>query len=223
MTGPADLLTSHRCLLLDFDGPICSVFSGITSREAVDYLGKQLDTPLPSAISETTDPFDVLGFAEKLGPSTAARIERAFARVEREAMAVSHPTPGAAELIRRASHRGYTVAVVSNNSASAIAAYLDDRDLHRDISGIFARTSADLTALKPSAYLLNLAMRTLSTTAEHTVFVGDSTTDIQAARAARVSSIAFANRPEKIDRLAAHGPDAVITRLADLTDALSTE
>ncbi|AHH17664.1 hydrolase [Nocardia nova SH22a] len=220
MSTLTDLLTARTCLLLDFDGPICAVFSGLTSRDAVEHLGSQLDTPLPPVISETTDPFDVLEYARGLGPATATRIERAFTRIELEAVAQSSQTPDGAELIRYASRRGYSVAVVSNNSAESISAYLDRYNLRDDIAGIFARTPANLDKFKPGPYLLDLAMQALGTNVKQTVFVGDSTTDIQAAHAAQVTSIAFANRPEKVDRFADYGPGAVITHLTDLMDAL---
>ena len=47
--------------------------------------------------------------------------------------------------------------------------------------------------------------------------IGDSPSDIQAARQAAAAAIAFANKPTKRDRLAALHPDATVDRMADLT------
>ena len=47
--------------------------------------------------------------------------------------------------------------------------------------------------------------------------VGDSASDIEAARAARVAIIAFANKPAKRKFLAALNPDAIIDQMMDLT------
>jgi phosphoglycolate phosphatase-like HAD superfamily hydrolase len=47
-------------------------------------------------------------------------------------------------------------------------------------------------------------------------FVGDSTTDIEAARLVGVPSIGYANRPGKHALLAEAGADTVVSSLADL-------
>ncbi|MBV7702843.1 HAD-IA family hydrolase [Nocardia nova] len=223
MNRVADLVASRRALLLDFDGPICAVFSDLTNREAARRLAHQLDSPVPTAIAETVDPFDVLQFAATLGTPTADKIERAFRRIEVEAVATSRPTPDSETVIRHASKQRRAVAIVSNNSADAIAAYLAHHELSNDVSSIFARTSADVSKLKPNPYLLNQALSTLDLSTHEAVFVGDSVTDIEAARAAHVAPIAFANRAEKIDRFAPYAPDAVITSMAELAEALQSQ
>jgi phosphoglycolate phosphatase len=51
--------------------------------------------------------------------------------------------------------------------------------------------------------------------------VGDSVTDIEAARAAGVRSIGYANKPGKFGQLTAAGADAVVTEMAALAAALT--
>lgn len=46
--------------------------------------------------------------------------------------------------------------------------------------------------------------------------IGDSLSDIQAAKAAGTMSIGYANKPGKHDRMLALNPDAVVDRLEDL-------
>ncbi|MGW3615296.1 HAD family hydrolase, partial [Micromonospora sp. NPDC005163] len=52
------------------------------------------------------------------------------------------------------------------------------------------------------------------------VLVGDSTTDIQAAQAAGVGSIGYANKPGKSEALTQVGADAVIRQMTELSTAL---
>ena len=55
------------------------------------------------------------------------------------------------------------------------------------------------------------------------VLIGDSTTDILAARAAGTAVIAYANKHHKRDSFAAYRPDAIIDSITDLTEALATD
>ncbi|MFI7195816.1 HAD family hydrolase [Nocardia nova] len=220
MSGLSALLNSRRTLLLDFDGPICAVFSGLTNREASEQLLSHLGGPVPDEIAGTADPFDVLRYAVSIGPETGRRIDREFSLIELQAVAIARPTSGAGDAIRSAASSGYSIAIVSNNSVGAISSYLAKHELSQYVSGIFGRTSSDLSKLKPSPYLLNAAISSLSVEPKDAVFVGDSTTDIQAARSAEVACVALANRPEKLDRFAAYSPDAVITHMTALVEAL---
>jgi phosphoglycolate phosphatase len=52
------------------------------------------------------------------------------------------------------------------------------------VSYVSARTSPDPTLLKPHPHLLTTALTTLNVPAAAATFVGDSVTDIEAARAA---------------------------------------
>jgi hypothetical protein len=51
------------------------------------------------------------------------------------------------------------------------------------------------------------------------VLVGDSLGDIEAAKAAGVHSVGYANKPGKADRFVAAGANIVVTRMADLVPA----
>ena len=105
---------------------------------------------------------------------------------------------------------------ISNNSSSAVRAYLDAHDLASQISAIAARTEPDPTILKPSPYLIKEAASTLGASRSTCTVVGDSQTDIQAARAAGALSIGYAKTPADADHLAAAGAGTLIRSLADL-------
>ncbi|WP_280488608.1 HAD family hydrolase [Nocardia farcinica] len=214
-------LAARHCLLLDFDGPVCSVFAGLHDHVAAAELAASLEPPTPPTIRTYTDPFDVLRYTAEHRPTEAAKVEALFTDIEVRAVRCARPTTDAAQTIRTAAERPNSiVAIVSNNSVAAIDAYLTVHELRGCVAGIFARTSPDVSRLKPAPTLLLDALTALDVPASDAVFVGDSVTDVQAGHAAGVPVVAYANRPEKVDRLSAARPATLITTMAQLRDRL---
>jgi phosphoglycolate phosphatase len=223
MTGPvADVLSRSRHVLLDFDGPVCAVFGGVTDRAVAarlrDFL-TDLGFTVPHHVQAARDPFEVLFFASLTGADTAHRTHLEFTRLEVDAVASAPLTPGAAEAIRSLADSGRTVTIVSNNSRDAVCDYLRTHDLTSYITGVCARTTADPTLLKPNTFLLDQAVEHLGAAPGECVMVGDSTADVKAAKSAWVPSIAYANKPGKRERFEALEPDAVITDMGELAAA----
>ncbi|MFI2232274.1 HAD family hydrolase [Nocardia testacea] len=213
-------LFSRRYLLLDFDGPICAVFAGLTDRTAAVELCHSLMAPVPQEVASSKDPFDVLRYAAQVSPAEANIANREFTKIECRAVESARPTHAADQLITEAAGSGHLIAIVSNNSTEAINAYLRMQNLTDFVAGVYARTDGNVSLLKPSPYLLQAAMTSLGSSATECVFVGDSVTDIQAGNAAGVPTIGYANRPEKAERFAPHGPAAIITTMDDALTAL---
>ncbi|MEV0682691.1 HAD hydrolase-like protein [Nocardia sp. NPDC050378] len=220
MTELRALIAARPCLLLDFDGPVCSVFAGLSSRRVAERLGAAMGVPLPAHLGATSDPFDLLDYAAELSDAVAVSTEQELTRLEVEAVAVATPTPHAHNVIRDgAARHGGSVAIVSNNSIAAIDAYLRRHGLRTHVAGIYARSSA-ATALKPNPHLLHAALTGLRTEATAATFTGDSATDLQAANSAAVPAIAYANKPGKVERFAPYAPAATITSMSALLDAV---
>lgn len=213
---PAELVASRKHVLLDFDGPVCAVFGTLTDRVVADRLRALLDVDLPAEIAESDDPFDVLRHAATLGADTAATVEREFRRLEVEAVATAPPTPGAADTIRALVDAGHTVTIVSNNSEQAVRRFLEQRGLAGLVNGVSARTFADPGSLKPNPFLLEQAINSAGLDRGECVMLGDSVSDIEAARSAGTDAIAYANKPSKHLRLQQAHPDAIITHMAQL-------
>jgi phosphoglycolate phosphatase len=215
---PTELLAQAQVLFLDFDGPVCDVFAGIASTVIAEQLRLVLADggriKFPDSIANSDDPFDILRYAVNLGRDEARYVETAFTAHEVEAIASAKPTDGAHDLIRMFHTSGRLVAIVSNNSESSIDAYLDLYGLSGSIDFVSARTGPDVALLKPNVYLLCRAMDALSVRPADCVFVGDSLTDIQAARSAQMRSIGYANKAGKVSRLAR--ADAVAERISSL-------
>ncbi|MFD6068323.1 HAD family hydrolase [Amycolatopsis lurida] len=207
-----ELLREKDHVFLDFDGPVCDVFARLPASEVADRL-KRLIEP---EVLDSADPFDVLRYAASCGPNAAHAVERQLNRFEGEAVALTSPAPGIAEVLRDWRAQGFTVTIVSNNSVDAIRAFLGLHELAEHIRGISARATSDPALLKPQPALLDAAVTALGTSPGQCVMVGDSAADILAARAVGVASIALAKSPAKRRALGALDPDALVTDVADL-------
>ncbi|MPY97741.1 MAG: HAD-IIIA family hydrolase [Actinophytocola sp.] len=211
----AELLASKPNVLLDFDGPVCSVFGGVGADTVARQLRERLGLSERHS-AEVRDPFEILRYAAAEGHREAVDAERELTKLEVHAIASATPTPYSAELLQRLTDRGQRIVIVSNNSASAVRAYLNQHGLTALVNDVSARTDADPTLLKPSSHLLHQAIEQLGTTSERCVMIGDSITDIDAAWASGVAIIAYANKSTKQDQFARHAPSTVVTDLYSL-------
>jgi HAD superfamily hydrolase (TIGR01509 family) len=214
------ILSEAHFLLLDFDGPICSIFAGFPAYAVADQLRHILTegghrNP-PDAVTESKDPFDVLRWASTFGNREAYYVEAALRAHEVEAASTAMPTPGSHEFMRTWIASGRPLAIVSNNSAAAVRTYLEIHGLSDTVAHISARSSADVALLKPAPYLINQAVTTLKADPTKCVLIGDSTTDIEAAQVTQTPTIGYANRSTKVASLAPSKPDAIVTSMRKL-------
>jgi HAD superfamily hydrolase (TIGR01662 family) len=213
------IIARTRYLLLDFDGPICSIYAGLPAPTVADKLRQLLPGDLPDEIASTPDPIEVFTYSATVSDDLAARVEAEMTDLEVAAVPTADPTLYVHQVIASARESGRTVGVVSNNSPRAVNAYLDRHSLSGGIRLVVARTSPNPALLKPSPHLINEAIRGLDADPAATALVGDSFTDIEAAHHAGVASIGYANKPGKRERMAQLAA-AVITSMADLALSL---
>jgi beta-phosphoglucomutase-like phosphatase (HAD superfamily) len=109
---------------------------------------------------------------------------------------------------------------VSNNSGTAVRAYLAAHKLADQITAVVSRDNPDPYLMKPNPYLVRAAVGLLDSTGGECVFVGDSPSDVLAGRLGGVMVIGYANKPGKADALAQAGADAVTARLSEISAAL---
>ena len=215
-----------RHLLLDFDGTVCSIFAGMSADTVAEKLRRRLaagGVAIPSEVRSTSDPLEVFRIVADRGRDVGQRAQRELTLLEAQAVITAQPADGAAELIIAARESGRSVAIVSNNSGQAVATYLNQHRLARYVSAVIGRDDPDPAHMKPSPYRVRQALQMLRATPAECVLVGDQVSDITAAHAADLAAIGYANKPGKDERLAEAGADAVITHLADLTEAITAE
>jgi len=137
------LVDEAEAILLDFDGPVCSIFAGYPApkiaAELVELLQRQ-GVALPQRLSSETDPLEVLRWTGTTGNKAITRaVDDALCAAELRAAESASPTPYSREVIVAAWQAGLPVAVVSNNSAGAVTAYLASHRLAGYVSPMASR------------------------------------------------------------------------------------
>ncbi len=225
MTPDLEQLCRHvRALLLDFDGPICSIFANYpapqVARELLDLLASQGRT-LTKELAEESDPLEVL---RQTGSSTDQEstrlIEDALIAAEVKAASTAEPTPYGREVIVAARQLQMPIAVVSNNSPQAVDAYLREHRLSQHVAKIVGRAYVDPSRMKPNPAPIVDASASLGIVPALCVLVGDSLSDIEGAKAAGARVIGYANKPAKVVAFKEAGADAVVTSMREIAQAL---
>ncbi|MFF2745121.1 HAD family hydrolase [Kitasatospora sp. NPDC058048] len=204
----ADVLWPVKHILLDFDGPVCSVFAGLPAPEVARRLREdRLATgePVLAGAEEESDPLALLRLISEARPDLTESTDAELAALETEAVRVARATPGGESVLQACARSGRLVSVVSNNAGVAIEAYLAERGLSRYVAGVFGRTPGDPSSMKPNPRLLLEAMEAAGTAPGHCIFIGDAARDVEAGEAAGVPMIGYANKPGKDVNLAAAG------------------
>jgi pyrophosphatase PpaX len=113
---------------------------------------------------------------------------------------------------------GLGVALVSNGSRDRINKELDRFRLRRFFDSLeFGVKKAEL---KPSPRMLERTLARLDLKPSNALYVGDSPADIQAAKNAKVPSVALARGPIQAERLGAEKPDYMFSDLDAVTGLL---
>ena len=214
----ARLVASKRTLLLDFDGPICSIFAGYPApliAEELRGIVRDHGLAVSPELAATDDPLAVL---RQLDHTPLTRvIASALQQAETKAADTAVPTPGGHEVIQAAAASGRRVAIVSNNSEEAVRTYLERHALLAHVSVVAARYNGMPPAfMKPHAHLVLRALEDIGSNPADAVLVGDSVSDIEAARDVPVASIGYANESSRVHGLTAAGAQAVVHAMTDL-------
>jgi phosphoglycolate phosphatase len=225
----ADLVARARCLLIDFDGPICAVFAGhpaaTVAQQLRDTVRERFGGELPPGIAAlSSDPLQILGQVDALGDDELTRtVADACRDAETAAVATARATPGAEDLLRAAHHTGRRVAIVSNNASTAVETYLRSHNLTRHIDAVAARFDGmPPRLLKPHPFLIERGLTSVHARPAEALFIGDSITDVEAGQAAGTPTIGYANKPGKHRRLTDAGADTVIDTMQSLAQALQS-
>ncbi|MCF1511239.1 HAD family hydrolase [Streptomyces glomeratus] len=215
-----ELIGPVRCVLFDFDGPVCRLFAGHSAegvaQDLVEWLeGQGLQGLLTEEERVHPDPMAVLHAVNRRRPHSdlVAELEERLTRQELKAVVSAWPTAYADPLIRTWTARGARLAIATNNSARTAVSYLDDRDL----TGCFARNvygrTRDLHHLKPDPHCLNRALSAMGASPPTALMIGDTPSDLQAARQAGVPFLGYAGSSHQEKALREAGAECVLTSL----------
>ncbi|SDM91386.1 haloacid dehalogenase superfamily, subfamily IA, variant 1 with third motif having Dx(3-4)D or Dx(3-4)E [Lentzea albidocapillata subsp. violacea] len=213
MTSLDGLLRAVEAVFFDFDGPICSVFSGYPAPNVAADMLKVLSAEvgvLPSEIAEETDPMEVLRWTDWNCPHLVSPIDDVLCAAENVAVESAAPAPFAHAAIEAAQRRGQCTAIVSNNSAPAIEKYLRTHRLTSFVDFVAGRPYADPKRMKPNPDSLIRAANALGIKPEAALLVGDTVTDIEACLVADVRPIGYATTARRRTDLENAGAAVVI-------------
>jgi phosphoglycolate phosphatase-like HAD superfamily hydrolase len=116
---------------------------------------------------------------------------------------------------------GARLAITTNNSARAAAAYVESRRLTACFADIHGRTE-ELDRMKPHPHCLSLALESLDAHPSQALMLGDAGTDYQAAQELGVPFLGYARTERKLDQLVAAGvrPSHIVRSLEEVLIAL---
>lgn len=194
----ADLAASTRYVLLDFDGPVCDLFAALPpdmiAATLLDELEADLGEGLDEELRDIDDPLDLLDGVSELQPELTGRVDASIREAEMDAAALAPLTAGSTDFLRACARTGRAVAIVSNNGAEAVRTLLGLHGLGVLVQHVQGR-DADPRLMKPDPAPLLRAIEALAADPELTTMIGDSSSDIIAAQAAGVRSIAVLSPP----------------------------
>jgi len=217
MTTPprtlAQVLAATGPILLDFDGPVCTVFATTPAATVAAQLRQVLTdhgATLPADVAEQTDPLKVLRYTATLdNPQLTARIDDQLRHAEQQATTSATPPPTPARSSSPPTTPAGRWPSSATNSEPAIRAYLAAHCIAGYIDHITGRAYAEPALMKPHPWPVLTAITALAAQPAACVLLGDSPRDIQAAHAAGVHTIGYANKPGKAQRLAHAGAEAL--------------
>jgi HAD superfamily hydrolase (TIGR01509 family) len=220
------LLSAAKCVLFDFDGPVCQLFAAHTApavaAELRNWIERRLGDGVPVAADSADDPHAILSAVGTRHPGSGMveEVERLLTSEEVRATLTARPTKDANRLIRRLSTAGFRLAITTNNSASAVRHYLDRQGLTNFFGEHVHGRVPDPQLLKPDPDCLMRALESTGSTAEESLMIGDSPADCLAARELGVPFLGYARNEAKLQRLVGVGATVSIASLEPLLEAV---
>jgi HAD superfamily hydrolase (TIGR01509 family) len=225
MMTVSEIIRRATAVLLDFDGPVCGLFSGYPAPVVADEIRQFLrvrSTGEQGPEDAAAGPHDLLHWTATNRPDLVNEVEDMLRAAERKAARTAAPTAGSRDAILAASRAGRPVAIVSNNARESVVDYLDREGLARYVSYVSGRPYAEPHRMKPAPESLLRTVEILGESPEKCVFVGDSITDAEASRRAGVPFVGYAKGPDRTPVLIEAGSQVVVESMRDIADALES-
>ena len=195
------ILESHRIVFSEFRLPLP------LPADCLSLVGRTLDLILTQLVGSTAPIRDMVRAYDLLLPQLRANPDFA-----------EKPFDGIADLLRDLSSTPDTVLGMATGHTSVTVApalaTLQWRDFFRTIQ------AADMAPSKPHPAMLLQALEATGVAAENAIFVGDTTYDMEMARAAKVQSMGVGWGYHKAEQLAAAGARFVASTVDELRDHL---
>lgn len=208
-----------KLIIFDFDGTLVDSRSLILESHRIVFAEFQLPAPLPAhSLALVGKSLDVI-LADLAGPAAPIlEMVRAYdlllPRLRADPAFAERPFDGVGDLLHELSRTTNTVLGLatghrSDTVAPALQA-LQWNELFRTIQ------AADMAPSKPHPAMLLQALAATEVKAKDSIFIGDTTFDMQMARAAGLRSIGVSWGYHRAERLLAAGADCVAQTVDEL-------
>ncbi len=158
--------------------------------------------------------------AGALDPETLGRADEMVTRYEADAVASAVPAPGIHALLDTLLGLGKRLVIVTNNAATPVRNFLELHHMSPKFEAVFGRVPQEPHRMKPDPSSLRRALRHLGDMSpDDAVMVGDQLSDLQAARAAGVGFLGYANDAECAGELRRQGARCVVHEHRQLVEA----
>ncbi len=238
---PRQLLGGARAVLFDFDGPVCDLFAGRSTRPVareIKAMAREKWNVLDPAVEACDDSHAVLqllrdmldrrrdaalgptALASALDPAVLRAASDIVTRYEEEAVDAAVPAPGVDLLLDSLVEHGKRLAIVTNNAEGPVRKFLGLHKLSGKFEAVCGRDPRDPRRMKPDPSAVRLALERLGHIGpEAAVLIGDQPGDLRAAASAGVRFLGYAPDPERDRRLRRAGARTVVASHIELIDA----
>jgi len=145
---------------------------------------------------------------------TRASIFRILDGFEFDALSHARPHEGSVYILKKIKHADILTGIVTNSGRAPVESVISEFGFAPYLSVLITRN--EMEKLKPNPQGLIKAMKELRVTPDESLYVGDSTIDIEAAKLASMKCASVSTGLYHIDALKKYSPDYALKRLEEL-------
>ena len=224
MPDRVTIMLQKKLLLFDFDGTVIDNSEGIFN--CIRYAADKLGLPHPDAVTlrRFVGPPLYDSFTKYMGADHETALRLVALYRERYAPIGSTEAvlyPGIKDLLRRLREKGYILAVCSGKPRDFVIKIANNLGVSELFSGYFCPSFSDISVRK-SDHILNAAQE-FGVTRGETLMIGDTNSDISAAKTAGVESLGVKYGFASPGELEAAGADCLAQNVPEIYTLITGE
>lgn len=213
------MLKNVKLIIFDLDGTVVDAYEAII--DSFNYMMNKLHLPSisPTLIRKAVGWGDRMLLKPFLGGNLLTRALDIYREHHKISLVKkSRLIPGAINILKYLKKKRYKLAVASNRPSEFSGILI--RHLKIDKFFDFVLYADQIKKGKPDPQIIKKIMRSLKVSPQQTVYVGDMVVDVQAAKAAKVTSIAVLTGSSSKKEIRNNNPDFVFKNITYLKKIL---